>query len=128
MPFDYASIQAAINDAVAGDEIVVAPGVYYEKINYGGRKIHIRSVGGAGVTYIDGNAQNGDLVTCTGVSGEGAILEGFTLWYAQNGSGVFCQDSDLLVRDCEFYFNNRSEGGGVRIVRGAPVFERCRLE
>ncbi|MDG1674723.1 MAG: toprim domain-containing protein, partial [Flavobacteriales bacterium] len=57
VPFDYASIQAAIDDAVDGDEVVVAPGVYYEKINYGSRKIAIRSVGGSEVTYLDGNRE-----------------------------------------------------------------------
>ena len=48
------SIQAAIVAAVDGDEIVVAPGTYFETINFIGKAVTLRSSGGAEVTTIDG--------------------------------------------------------------------------
>ncbi len=39
----YCSIQTAIDNAVDGDEIVVAPGTYFETIDFLGKAITLRS-------------------------------------------------------------------------------------
>ncbi len=49
----YCSIQTAIDNAVDTDEVVVAPGTYFETINFLGKAITLRSSGGAEVTTID---------------------------------------------------------------------------
>ena len=74
----YCSIQTAIDNAVNLDEIVVAPGTYFETINFLGKVITLRSSDGPAVTTIDGTG-NFHVVQC--VSGEGAdtVLEGFTM-------------------------------------------------
>ena len=45
VPGDFGTIQAAIADpgTVAGDEVVVAPGTYFETINFLGKAITVRS-------------------------------------------------------------------------------------
>ena len=43
VPADYGLIQLAINAATNGDEVVVAPGTYYETINFNGKAITLRS-------------------------------------------------------------------------------------
>ncbi len=48
----YCSIQIAIDNAVDTDEIVVAPGKYFETINFFGKAIWLRSSDGAEVTTI----------------------------------------------------------------------------
>ncbi len=50
----YCSIQTAIDNAMDTDEIVVAPGTYFETINFLGKAISLRSSDGAAVTTIDG--------------------------------------------------------------------------
>ncbi len=49
----YCSIQTAIDAAVDTDEIVVAPGTYFETINFLGKAVNLRSSGGPGATIID---------------------------------------------------------------------------
>ncbi len=46
----YCSIQTAIDNAVDGDEIVVAPGTYIETIKFLGKAIWLGSSDGADVT------------------------------------------------------------------------------
>ncbi len=66
----YCSIQIAIDNAVDTDEIVVAPGTYFEIIDFLGKAITLRSSGGPEVTIIDANFDGGPGVTCE--SGERA--------------------------------------------------------
>ena len=49
----YCSIRIAINNAVDTDEIIVAPGTYFERIDLLGKAIWLHSSSGAAVTIID---------------------------------------------------------------------------
>ena len=55
VPGDCTKIQEAIDAAVDGDTVLVAPGSYLESINLNGKKVMVKSSGGAVVTVIDGN-------------------------------------------------------------------------
>ncbi len=52
VPADHATIAEAIVAATDGDEIVVAPGLYVENLNYSGKEITIRSSGGPETTTL----------------------------------------------------------------------------
>ncbi len=80
----YCSIQTAIDNAVDTDEIVVAPGTYFETIDFLGNAIALRSSDGPDVTIIDAQ-QTGTVVTCNSGEGPGTVLEGFTI---TGGSGT----------------------------------------
>ncbi len=118
------SIQAAINTAVAGNEIIVAPGTYFEAIDFLGKAITLRSSGGPLVTVIDGSATNGSVVQCVNGEGRGTILEGFTITggSANNGGGMHNLASSPTINQCIFTGNTAADrGGGMYNREGSPT-------
>ncbi|GMU81131.1 MAG: hypothetical protein AMXMBFR47_10020 [Planctomycetota bacterium] len=66
VPGQYPTIQAALDAAAnTGDEIIVAPGMYNEAINFLGKAVYLHSSDGAAVTTIDAQG-NGSVVVCAG--------------------------------------------------------------
>ena len=121
VPADFPTIQAAIVASSNGDTVLVAPGTYFENINFIGKNIVVGSQ-----FIVDGNRDNilrtvidgstphhPDTASCVLiVSGEngGAILEGLTLtngkgtrWVDEHGAGTY------------------REGGGVLVTLSSPV-------
>lgn len=74
VPKDYPTIQQAIDAAVDGDEIIVAPGTYREAINLLGKAIHLHSSDGPDVTTIDAAGLGTSVVTCAAGEGPDTIL------------------------------------------------------
>jgi len=98
VPADQPTIQAAINAAVNGDTVQVAPGTYVENINFLGKAITVAG----DQAIIDGN-HNGPVVTFASSEGPQSVLTGFTI---QNGSAQFSGVYD---------------GGGIRIFSASPT-------
>ena len=86
-----------MRDAEDGDEIVVHPGTYVERITLSGKAITLRSSDGPVVTILDGDA-GGTVVTCNSGEGPNTVIEGFTITngHATQGGGMFIpeQQSD----------------------------------
>src|SRR5260370_15167682 len=77
VPGTYATIQAAINASSNGDTVVVAPGTYFENIDFKGKLITVQSAQGPSVSTIDGSnlAPVGNFSTAETAA---AALERFT--------------------------------------------------
>ncbi len=104
VPGDHPTIQSAIDAAVAGDTVLVAPGTYFENINFRGKAITVESDQGPEVTIIDGNLA-GSVVTFSSGEGPASVLRGFTLQRG-NASGIY-----------------GDYGGGVRIKGSSPTIQ-----
>jgi hypothetical protein len=132
----YCSIQTAIDSAVDFDEIVVAPGTYFETIDFLGTAITVRSSDGPEVTIIDGTG-NPHFVQCVNGEGPDTVLDGFTVrggnangpYPDYDGGGMYINDSSPTVIGCTISWNRAAlSGGGVKISNGAPAFVRCIFE
>ena len=131
VPGDYPTIQEAIDAVIEGDEVVVAPGTYYETIELPAVPCTIRSSDGADVTIIDAQ-QAGSVVVALAPTGRGTVLRGFTITGGLgtgNGGGLCILYANPTVEDCVFAWNDASEGGAVWIVSTGDVdLVDCRFE
>jgi hypothetical protein len=123
VPAEYPGIQAAIDASIHYDGIVVAPGTYNEAINFGGRRISIRSAEGPVVTIIDASGTGTSAVTAASSEGIGTALHGFTITggsgtsvgSSTRGGGVFVDTGTLEMDDCIITGNSASRGGGLAV-------------
>jgi hypothetical protein len=96
VPQDYATLQAAVDAAQAGDTVRVSPGKYYESVRL---KSGIRLIGsGAGVTILDAEGKPGKLVDFSGATD--VVVEGFT--FQNVGTGHPC-DRDVMLCGGDWY-------------------------
>ena len=93
---DYTTIQAAVNAASNGDEIVVAPGVYtdtgHHVVDMLGKAITLRASGTPQETIIDGQGSTLiNVIVCENYESTTTIIKGFTITggTGANGAGVF---------------------------------------
>ena len=136
VPADYDAIQQAIDASVNGDTVLVAEGIYYERIDFSGKAILVASnyiysgdtlqiqntVINADTSVI-GPADMGSVVSF--VSGEESLsaLRGFTIKngigtmlniYERMGGGIFCMGiSWPIIQDNIICENTALAGGGL---------------
>lgn len=138
VPDDLPTIQAAVDFAGDGVEIIVGPGTYNEAINFLGKAIHLRSSDGPEETIIDASGLETSVVTSASGEGPDTILEGFiitggtvgTPWPPNpgllSGGGMFIRHSNPTIVNCIFSDNSTSHrGGGMFIDAGSPVITDC---
>ncbi len=134
VPFDFASIQAAVNSIPAGRfgaTVLVGPGEYYENLELGGKRVHVRSEAGPLATTIDGSFSGSVVRYSAPVSGD-CSLEGFTLrnGLADFGAGVLCSRlATPRLEQLHLVANVAGSGGGALACRGLsrPTLVECWL-
>jgi len=123
VPEDYLTIQGAIDAATDGDEIIVAPGTYFEAINFLGKAVYLHSSDGPDVTTIDATGLETSVVTCDSSESSDTVLEGFTItggigtvvFYPGyfHGGGMYNHNSSPAINNCTFTGNSATYGGGI---------------
>ena len=152
VPDDYETIQGAINSSTDNDSIIVAPGVYYEKINFEGKSIVVSSRFNIdndslliGLTIIDAQSaqNNGSVVTFNNGETNSSIIQGFTIQGGNGnyedpddngssytyGGGIYCENSNPIIKNCVIQNNigNEGGGGGIFCYNSSPKFYNCSI-
>ena len=125
VPADAATIQQAIDAAVAGDIVLVSPGTYVENINFRGKAITVASEEGPEATIIDGN-RAGSVVTFASGESRGAMLTGFTVRNGANsfsGGGVLIRNSAPSIIGNWIVANGACSGAGVYSYFSSPLIQ-----
>lgn len=129
VPQDYSTIQAAIDAAVDGDSIVVAPGTYVENIDFLGKAISLKSEQGPNVTIIDGN-QNDSVVAFASGEGPASVIDGFMITNGRSGfdtsgfgygGGIRIQGSSPTIIENMITDNRACSGAGIHVRSGSPT-------
>ncbi|MHC4129024.1 MAG: right-handed parallel beta-helix repeat-containing protein [Planctomycetota bacterium] len=126
-----ATIQAGIDAASDGDVVVVAPSVYYEKIDFLGKALALQSSDGPEATVIDAE-RTGRVVTCGSGEASGTLLEGFTIanGYLPSDSGtaagIYIAAGHPTVRNCIVRDNEAANSAAMRVALGSsPLIDGC---
>lgn len=134
VPTNYPTIQAAVNAASSGDDVIVLPGTYFENVVIGSCQVTLRSSQGAAVTTIDGSQftdpNAASVIRVAGLATSGTRIEGFTLTGGAGtlvpasgelvGGGICVESPSVTVVDCVITANSAvsttgtaGHGGGV---------------
>ncbi len=118
VPYQYPTIQEAINAAREGCVITVSPGVYFENITISGKNIVLTSYDPSDAetvreTIIDGG-QNGPVITFGGDEYHTCRVAGLTITngLAPKGGGILGNFSQATIEDCVITGNVAEQSGG----------------
>jgi hypothetical protein len=144
VPYDFPTIQSAIDGCAPGDEIIVIQGTFNEVLDFRGKALTLRSIIGPEATTISGAGLEGSVLACVSGEGPDTIIEGFTIAdgrgrfenMRRGGGGMYNRQSSPTVRDCIFLnntiyayeFDVSGSGGGMYNESSHPIVERCTFE
>ncbi len=133
VPTQYATIQSAIEDAVQGDVVLVADGLYTgpgnKNLDFRGKLITVRSENGPDNCIIDCQNSGRGFYFQSGETAA-AIVEGFTVRNGSSplvGGAIYCVTSSPTINNCTISGSSADYGGGIRSSSGSPVISNCTI-
>ncbi len=145
VPSEYETIQAAIDAAVDGDVVIVAPGTY---TGDGNRDIDFL---GKAITVSSADPNDHSIVTATIIDCEGtktenhrgfyfhsgeskdSVLTGLTITggYISTGGGIYCYNSSPTIMNCRILGNKAevgtADGGGIYFRSSRAIISSCQI-
>lgn len=126
IPADQPTIQAGIDAASNGDTVLVAPGTYYENIDFKGKAITVTSSAGAAATIIDGRGTSSTVIF-QNHEARSSVIAGFTIRgggavgnITEKGSGIDVISASPTIRG-NIISNNGCHGVDVEF--SAPLIQ-----
>jgi len=137
----YPTIQAGIDAAESGDQVVVANGIYSgvgnKDLDFRGKAITVRSASGDPVTCMIDCMSNGRGFHFHSGETTASVVSGFTIRhgsvlgypYDPFGGGVYCTNSSSpIVINCTISENTGVTGGGLSCVdSSSPTLVNCTI-
>jgi len=133
VPSDYPTIQAAIDAAVPGGEVLVADGLYTgvgnKDLQFHGKPITVRSTSGNAAACIIDCQGAGTGFCFQGHETHAAVAAGFTIrgGNRDDGGAVHCVGSSPTLANCIMSGNTSSRGGGVYCFFSSPTLTNCTI-
>jgi parallel beta-helix repeat protein/predicted outer membrane repeat protein len=127
VPGDAPTIQAAIALAQDGDRVLVAPGVYAERIDFLGKAIVVEGAAGASKTIIDGQGDAGFVVRFASGETRDSVLRGVTVRggvgtpSGSAGGGILVSFASPTIEESVVTENVGIFGGGIAVIGGSPI-------
>ena len=144
---DFATIQAAINAATAGDVVILQPGTYTgngnRDINFIGKAVIIRGATGnpndciidcqgnssnphRGFKFISGEDGNSVLEAIKITNGYGQLEGPYSAGYFySSGGAIYCNGSSPSLNNCIIINNSAQLGGGFCNINSNPIIRDC---
>ena len=140
VPDDYTTIQAALDDSLVGDTIIVRDGVYTgegnKELDFLGKPITLRSENGPANCIIDSEGDGRGFYFRNRESAE-SVLDGFTItngyvtgsWWYTPGGGILCKNrSTPTIKNCLITNNSAEYGGGLSFTdKASPILLNCTI-
>ncbi len=137
VPADYTNIQAAIDAAYSGDQVLVADGTYFgagnKNLDFSGKNILLASVNGPEYCIIDCEDSGRGFHFHSGETSS-AVVRGFTVQRGylanQDGGGLYCVNSSPTFKECIFDSSRVSDyrhGGGIYCEYADASFINCTI-
>ncbi len=133
VPRNFPTIQAALDAAANGAEIVLARGVYSgagnRELDFHGKALTLRSATGQPATcVIDcGFSTRGFYFHCGET--DKTVLSALTIRSGQSicGSAIACEYSSPTISDCVLTGNTANDGGALHCLSSSPTLVRCTI-